>query len=133
MNKIYCYVTLLIFSVFMYDALKGYNYFFSFFIFIFMLFVSSKVYKFQKGQKLKDSYKAIPILMFLSFLFNDKHIASSQNQASLNVLLASSVFGISMITSFLLFGETVRHFLLLLGCIAFSTLFSFLFTKKYIL
>jgi hypothetical protein len=133
MKKIYCYAALIISFSLLFSTLKSSYYLLSIFLFMVMMLISSKVYKFQEGNKIKDSYQKLPMIRLSSFIFRDSGIMNSQNFTSLNVFFFSAAFGLSMIISFYFQGDTTRHFLLLFGCLAFSLLFVKMFLKRYVI
>lgn len=133
MKKIYCYSALLISFSLLFQTLQSSNYLLALLIFLIMSLVSSKVYKFQDGKKLKDTYQNLPLVKLSAFLFKDKDILTSQNYISLSVLMLSAAYGLSMMISFYLYGEAIRHFLLLIGCISFSIIFTKVFINRYVL
>lgn len=132
MNKVYSYAALLISLSFLFQLLSNANFFMAFIVFIAMSFISSKIYKFQKGKELNNSYQKLPFVKFFAFLFKDKDILKSQNHKSLSVLLLSTAYGLSMMISFYLYGEEIKHFLLFIGCISFSIIFTIVFLNRYI-
>ncbi len=132
MEKTYCYTALLISFSFLFQTLHSSSYLLALLIFFIMLLISSKVYKFQGGKELKDSYQNLPLVKFLAFFFKDKDILTSQNHISLSVLMLSTAYGLSMIISFYFYGEEIRHFLLLIGCISFSIIFTKVLINIYV-
>lgn len=132
MKKIYCYASLLISFSFLFVALQSASYFIALLVFMIILLVSSKMYKFQVGKELKDSYRGLPIVKFMAFLFQDKNILTSQNYTSLRILMLSATLGLSMIITFYLYSGVIRHLFLITGCILFSIIFSKVFLGRYI-
>lgn len=132
MKKNYCYSSLLISFSFLFVALQSASYFIALLVFMIILLVSSKMYKFQVGKELKDSYQGLPIVKLMAFLFQDKNILTSQNYTSLRILILSSTLGLSMIITFYFYSGVIRHLLLITGCILFSIIFSKVFLGRYI-
>ncbi|MDO6636953.1 hypothetical protein Q4540_12260 [Pseudoalteromonas carrageenovora] len=132
MKKIYCYASLLISFSFLFVALQSASYFIALLVFMIILLVSSKMYKFQVGKELKDSYRGLPIVKLMAFLFQDKNILTSQNYTSLRILMLSATLGLSMIITFYLYSGVIRHLFLITGCILFSIIFSKVFLGRYI-
>ena len=132
MKKIYCYASLLISFSFLFVALQSASYLIALLVFMIILLVSSKMYKFQVGKELKDSYRGLPIVKLMAFLFQDKNILTSQNYTSLRILMLSATLGLSMIITFYLYSGVIRHLFLITGCILFSIIFSKVFLGRYI-
>lgn len=131
MQKVYCYAALLNCFVFLFQALKSSNYIGAFLLAVIALFICSKMYRFQAGEKLKTTVEQLPVLIFLSFIFRDEKITTEQNRNSLGAILFAASLALSMLVSFIMFASVVNHLLLMLGCLSFALMFSYVMLRRY--
>ncbi|WP_371186463.1 hypothetical protein [Thalassotalea maritima] len=131
MKKVYCYASLIICFSFLFQALQTTNFIVSALLFLITLLISSKAYIYQEGEVLAEDHKNLPILRISAFIFRDKEILNAQNSASLRVLMLTATLGLSMIICFSLYGHSTKHYLLFIGCLMFSILFTTILLRHY--
>lgn len=132
MEKYYLYSSLLALFGFLFQSLASSYFLGALFIYVLMLFICSKLYRFQSGKKLTEGVQRLFLLKSLRVVFRDERIAKNQNATSLFVLLFCVSLGLSMIIVFGLNQNIIPSLLVTLGCITISFIFSAAYLKKYI-